>query len=257
MSLSFSIFAYGSLVGLSLGLIGSGGSIFAIPILIYGFGLPMSQAILVSLLVVAIIAIFGSGRQSLAGNVDWHAAILFSSIGAIISPLTIYLAHSINETLRLVFFSVLMLFISYTMSFCKMGKHQKNTNINNNAFFPNVVKTAAGSAAVGVLSGFFGVGGGFVIVPLLIMIFDMPYQRVVGTSLASIFMISTTTIVSSLFKGITIDWLLFFWFASGGLAGMLGGSFLLNIIPERIAKIAFSLITAVTAVLILVNPNIA
>jgi uncharacterized membrane protein YfcA len=108
---------YGSIVGLSLGLTGGGGSILAIPILVYGLGIPISQAVVISLLMVASIALFGAGRQSLSGNVDWRAALMFSVAGMIISPIVIYAAHDVNETLRLILFAVLMLFVAYKMAF--------------------------------------------------------------------------------------------------------------------------------------------
>lgn len=118
---------YGSIVGLSLGLTGGGGSILAIPILVYGLGMPMSQSVVISLLMVASIALFGAARQSFSGNVDWRAAILFSLAGMIISPLVIYIAHDVNETLRLILFAVLMLFVAYKMAFSGKKAHHRPT----------------------------------------------------------------------------------------------------------------------------------
>lgn len=244
---------YGSAVGLSLGLTGGGGSILAIPILVYGLGIPMSQAVVISLLMVASIALLGAGRQSLAGNVDWRAAVLFSLTGMLISPLVIYIAHDVNETLRLILFAVLMLFAAYKMAF-----GNKKTLISANApeappHQARTLKTAAGGAVAGALSGFFGVGGGFIIVPLLTMIFAMPYRKAVGTSLASIFLISMTAIAGAFLREVSIDGNLFALFVVGGLAGMLVGSALVNKIPERAAKVNFAVITATLAVYMLID----
>jgi hypothetical protein len=242
---------YGSIVGLSLGLTGGGGSILAIPILVYGLGIPMSQAVVISLLMVASIALFGTARQSFSGNVDWRAALMFSVAGMIISPLVIYVAHDVNETLRLILFAVLMLFVAYKMAFS--GKKAASPINALSVHQPSVIKTAMGGATAGALSGFFGVGGGFIIVPLLTMIFSMPYRKAVSTSLAAIFLISTTAVVGAYLKGISLDWSLFTLFVGGGLAGMLAGTALVNFIPERTAKIIFASITATLAVYMLID----
>lgn len=243
--------AYGAIVGLSLGLTGGGGSILAIPILVYGLGIPISQAVVISLLMVASIALFGACRQYLAGNVDWRAALMFSLVGMIISPLIIYAAHDVNETLRLILFAVLMLFVAYKMVFSS----KKNTSSAStlNLHRPSRIKMVGGGAAAGALSGFFGVGGGFIIVPLLTMMFAMPYRKAVSTSLAAIFLISITAVAGAYLKGIFLDWSLFTLFVAGGLAGMLVGSAMVNIIPERTAKIIFAAITAILAVYMLID----
>jgi len=242
---------YGSIVGFSLGLTGGGGSILAIPIFVYGLGIPMSQAVVMSLLMVASIALVGTTRQSFSRNVDWRVAILFSLTGMIISPLVIYIAHDVNETLRLILFAILMLFVAYKMAF-SVQKNPAPTNALS-VYQPSAIKTAMGGAAAGALSGFFGVGGGFIIVPLLIMIFAMPYRKAVSTSLAAIFLISTTAVAGAYLKGSAFDWGLFTLFVAGGLAGMFAGTALINFIPERMAKIMFSAITALLAVGMLVD----
>ena len=245
------IVVYGSIVGLSLGLTGGGGSILAIPILIYGLGVPVSQAIVISLLMVASIALLGAGRQSFAGNVDWRSAILFSITGMIVSPLVIYAAHDVNETFRLVLFALLMLFVAYRMTFSSQKPLASiAASVVHQA---RAIKMVAGGTAAGALSGFFGVGGGFIIVPLLIMIFTMPYRKAVSTSLAVIFLISTTAVAGALIKEISIDWSLFAQFVVGGLVGMLIGSTAVNIIPEHIAKRTFAAITAALAIFMLID----
>jgi hypothetical protein len=242
---------YGSIVGLSLGLTGGGGSILAIPILVYGLGIPMSQAVVISLLMVAIISLFGATKQSFSGDVDWRAAILFSIAGMIISPIIIYVTQDVNETLRIILFSVLMLFIAYKMAF---SGEKIQAPINTlSVHKPSIIKVVMGGSAAGALSGFFGVGGGFIIVPLLTMIFTMPYRKAISTSLAAIFLISTTAVAGAYLKGIFLDWNLFTLFVVGGLAGMLAGTALVNFIPERTAKIIFASITATLAVYMLID----
>ncbi len=243
--------AYGAAVGLSLGLTGGGGSILAIPILVYGLGIPMSQAVVISLLIVASIALFGAARQSLSANVDWRVAILFSITGMLVSPVVIYAVHDVNEKLRLTLFSGLMLFVAYKMAFSSK-KNLAPTNVIG-AQQPDTMRTAMGGAIAGALSGFFGVGGGFIIVPLLTAIFAIPYRKAVSTSLASIFLISSTAVAGAYIKGISVDWRLFIPFVAGGLAGMLAGAALVNFIPEQAAKRVFAAIVASLAIFMLID----
>lgn len=242
---------YGSIVGLSLGLTGGGGSILAIPILVYGLDIPVSQAVVLSLLMVASIALLGAAKQSFSGNVDWQAAILFSLAGMIISPIVIYVTQDVNETLRLILFAVLMLFVAYKMAFS--GEKSSASSNTRSVHKASAIKVATGGAAAGALSGFFGVGGGFIIVPLLTMIFAMPYRKAVSTSLAVIFLISITAVAGAYLKDMTLDWSLFTLFVVGGLVGMLVGVTLVNFIPEHIAKVIFASITAILAAYMLID----
>lgn len=100
---------------------------------------------------------------------------------------------------------------------------------------------------------FFGVGGGFVIVPLLTLIFGMPYRQAVGTSLASIALISSSALAGHFLKGVTLDAGLLLNFTGGGALGLMSGIAVLHTIPERAAKLTFAVITAVLAVFMLVD----
>lgn len=255
MAFSLVTIGYGSLVGLSLGLTGGGGSILAIPILVYGLHVQINQATIISLLMVATIALFGAGRQTTSRNVDWQAAFLFSLSGMIVSPVAIFFAHGIDSSLRLILFSILMLFVGFKMA--RNGKQQslqiKIDDLAPGQKVAQTIKMGLGGAGAGILSGFFGVGGGFIIVPLLIMIFSMPYPKAVGTSLASIFMISLTAATGAFIKGISIDAFLFLPFVGGGLIGMLAGSALVNSIPEKLTKMIFASITITLALFMLID----
>jgi uncharacterized membrane protein YfcA len=243
---------YGSIVGLSLGLTGSGGSILAIPLLVYGLGMPLSQAIVVSLLMVATIALFGAARQSFSKNVDWRAAILFSLSGVIVSPIVIQLAYDVDDKLRLLLFAGLMLIVAFRMGF---GRPQIPSGHapSQARSLSGAIKIIGGGAVAGALSGFFGVGGGFVIVPLLTMIFNMPYRVAVGTSLASISLISIAAVSGAFMKGITVDWSLFAGFVAGGALGMLAGSAFVNKIPDHLAKMIFAAVISALGIFMLIE----
>lgn len=246
------LIGFGALVGLSLGLTGSGGSIFAIPLLAYGAGMPMQQALAVSLLMVASIAAFGAVRQTMTKQIDWRAAILFSLGGVIISPLVVAFTHDVNETARLILFALLMLVVAWRMIQTSKNLTPENT-LKHEKSNPNFIKIAVGGGVAGTLAGFFGVGGGFIIVPLLTLIFAMPYAQAVGTSLASIALISSSALAGHFIKGVTLDMGMLVNFIGGGAFGMLLGIFVMNKIPERMAKRVFAAITAALAIFMLVD----
>lgn len=246
------LIGFGALVGLSLGLTGSGGSILAIPLLVYGAGLPMQQALAVSLVMVASIAAFGALRQTITKQINWRAAILFSLGGIMISPLVVTLTHDVDEPLRLILFALLMLIVAWRMA--RPSKRPAPENIINYENPPSgFIKVAVGGGVAGTLAGFFGVGGGFIIVPLLILIFAMPYAQAVGTSLASIALISSSALAGHFIKGVTLDVDMLINFIGGGAFGMLVGAFVMNKIPERMAKRVFAAITAVLAIFMLID----
>lgn len=242
----------GFIVGISLGLTGSGGSILAIPLLVYILKVPMIEAIYISLLMVASIALFGAIRQSFGKNVDWKSAILFSLMGMIIAPLVVHFSKNIDEEFRLILFAGLMLFASYRML---SSRHQVPQAIETQMrhSFSSIAKISGGGAAAGALSGFFGVGGGFIIVPLLTLIFKMPYRMAVGTSLACIFMISLSAVSGALLSDSNINLPLFVNFLIGGVIGILSGSWLVNRLDNKKCKIIFAALTAAMAVFMLID----
>lgn len=241
---------FGALVGFSLGLTGSGGSILAIPLLVYGAGLPMPQALTVSLLMVAIIAVVGAIRQTITRQINWRAALLFSLGGIIISPLVVTATHDVDESLRLILFAILMLIVAWRMAWTSNRSGSEDA-FSHESPSPHFIKIALGGGIAGTLAGFFGVGGGFIIVPLLTLIFAMPYTQAVGTSLASIALISSSALGGHFIKGATLDIGMLMNFIGGGTLGMLLGIFAMNKIPERMAKRIFAALTAALAIFML------
>lgn len=248
MSFDPATIGFGALVGLSLGLTGSGGSILAIPLLVYGLGLPIQDALPVSLLMVAAIAAFGAARQSAAHAVDWRAAVLFSLTGMAVSPLVVAATHDANETLRLVLFALLMLFVAV-----RMVLPRRALIIPAHDARHNILPMAAGGAVAGALAGFFGVGGGFIIIPLLSLIFAMPYKIAVGTSLACIALIASAALAGQFAAGARFDIPLVLPFIGGGLLGLMAGTALVNRIDEKISRRVFAGITILLALFMLAD----
>lgn len=178
MSYAFCIGLFlSSAIGLSLGLIGGGGSILTVPILVYFLGVETREAVGMSLAVVGATSLFGAFLHYRKNNVDFPTALLFGIsgiIGAFIgSPLT----HFISPKILLLIFAALMFVVAFSMLW------RKRNSDSEKIYETNFYKAITAGFGVGVLTGFLGVGGGFLIVPALVFFGGLPMKTAIGTSL--------------------------------------------------------------------------
>ncbi len=236
---------FGAVVGFSLGLTGGGGSIFAVPLLVYGLGVRTREAIGVSLAAVGATALVGGLRRLAHGEVEVLTGLLFAAAGMLGAPAGSWLGRRVPEGVLLLLFAVLMVLVAVRM-WVQASRRPEETRALRGASVgpidesgpscrrdPNgrlhltsrcfVVLVVAGLAA-GVLSGLFGVGGGFVIVPALVLVTGMGIYRAVATSLLVIALVSASGVASQLAAGRPLPWALTGLFVAGGLAGMELGS---------------------------------
>lgn len=210
----------GSLVGFSLGLFGGGGSILAVPLMVYVVGVPEAHvAIGTSALAVAANAGAGLVSHALRGNVIWRCAIMFSLAGVAGAFLGSSLGKALDGRKLLFLFALLMAFVAARMLRARNRDGQPGAGCNRG----NAPKVLAAGGATGLLSGFFGIGGGFLIVPGLIASTGMPILNAIGTSLAAVTAFGLTTAANYAFSGL-VDWALAGIFVAGGIAGGFAGS---------------------------------
>lgn len=232
--------ALGTIVGFSLGLTGGGGAIFAVPLLVYGMAVDPRQAVGVSLITVAGTALVGFLQRAWAGQVEFPTGLLFAVAGMVTTPVGVWLSRQLPEAVLLVAFGVLMLVIALRM--WRKAQQQQPAPVcvpvNDNAgpvchrdpqgelklTSRCAMFLAAVGLGAGVLTGLFGVGGGFIIVPALIAFSGMGMQRAIGTSLLIITLISFTGIVTQLASGGTIPWSVTIPFLLGSVAGLFAGT---------------------------------
>jgi uncharacterized membrane protein YfcA len=214
-------------VGFSLGLTGGGGSIFAVPILIYGLGVPVRTAIGLSLAVVGLTAGFGAAMRLRTGDVDLRAGLVFSIAGMLFAPLGSWMGGFVSSAWLLSVFALLMGFVGWRMW---SGKAETTDTpgpcvlLGNGRLGPGChARLSAAGALTGVLSGLFGVGGGFVIVPALLYVTGTSIHRAVATSLLVVFLISISGVAAKLAQGLEFPMPLALVFPLGGLAGMMAG----------------------------------
>jgi uncharacterized membrane protein YfcA len=211
--------ASGSLVGFSLGLVGGGGSILAVPLMVYlvGVGNP-HLAIGTSAFAVAVNAGANLVNHARAGNVKWRCAGVFAAAGVVGALLGSTLGKWVDGQRLLALFAILMLVVAALM----LRKRSTAGNPDVVLHRGNAGKLVASGAFVGTLSGFFGIGGGFLIVPGLMAATGMPILNAVGSSLVGVTAFGLTTAFNYAVSG-WVDWLLASVFVAGGIAGgMLG-----------------------------------
>lgn len=245
-----SIFS-GAIVGFVLGLLGGGGSILAVPLLLYVVGINDPHVVIgTTALAVAINAYANLIPHSRAGNVQWKAAIVFAIPGA----LSAYTGSLIGKLLpgkQLLFlFAILMIVMAVKMALPKKEERSQADNLKNQIKMPQLVIMAI---LVGLLSGFFGIGGGFLIVPGLIFAARMSMISAIGSSLVSVGTFGLTTAVSYSLSGL-INWWVMLAFVGGGVGGGMVGARLAACLSkqQRTLQYVFSGVVMFVAIYMLI-----
>jgi uncharacterized membrane protein YfcA len=219
---------YGCVIGCSLGLTGGGGSIFAVPLLIYGLHVDVREAVGISLAAVGLTAFFGVLIRLKKETPDLRNGLAFALSGMVGAPVGTWLGSILDERFTLQAFAVLMVIVGLRMW---RVKNVSLPSLNEKIELP-YLWSRKGFAflmmglAVGVLSGIFGVGGGFLIVPALTIFGGMTIHRAVATSLMVISLICLSGVGSYLIGGEEIPLRLTGLFVGGGIVGMIGGNWL-------------------------------
>jgi uncharacterized membrane protein YfcA len=252
----------GVVVGSALGLTGGGGSIFAVPLLIYVVGLTPARAMPISLVAVAISAGVG-GAQSVRDRLPvWQPTVLFALGGVLGAPLGILVGKHIDGRLLVGGFALLALTVGSLMWRSAMRSPVEATTARSRTEDPSAgwictllpngqmrfsLSCAGALAVVGVgtgfLSGLLGIGGGFLIVPALVLITRMEVHRAIATSLLIIAAIGSSGAFSAVLHG-QLDWSVLAPFAAGGAAGIVAG----RLLASRLAGPRLQQIFAVTIV---------
>ena len=210
----------GSLVGFSLGLVGGGGSILAVPLLVYVVGVSSPHiAIGTSAVAVAVNAALGLFGHARAGTVKWACASVFAIAGVAGAYLGSTLGKMFDGQRLLALFAVLMIVVGTLMLIRRNGEGDETVHLNAG----NSVALVGLGLGAGMLSGFFGIGGGFLIVPALILATGMPILSAVGSSLVAVTAFGLTTAINYAYSGL-VDWPLATIFITGGALGSFFGS---------------------------------
>lgn len=245
----------GSVVGLSLGLIGGGGSILAVPLLVYVVGVPSPHvAIGTSAVAVSLNALINLIGHAHSDNVKWRCAVVFAVFGVAGAALGAHFGKAIDGQALLVAFGALMIMIAMLMLRPKRSGENSTVRLNQHSAPGLLPRLAISGAAVGSLSGFFGIGGGFVIVPGLVAATSMPLINAIGSSLVSVAAFGATTAISYAASGL-VDWPLAALFIVGGIFGGFAGIRLARMLASnrRYLNFLFSGIVAVVGAYVIMK----
>lgn len=253
--MNFAIALPGALfVGFSLGVFGSGGSILTVPILVYLLGQNEKVAIASSLAIVGLVAAAGSLPYIKQKLVHWHTVLLFGAPGIVGTYFGAWSSTLVSGTVQLVTFAIVMLLASFLM--LKPIAHDDTAPSSPRAFY----KIAGDGLAVGTLTGFVGVGGGFLIVPALVLLGGLTMQRAVATSLVIITMKSAAGYLKYLdvldAEGLEPDLLIIGWFAVAGIIGSFAGNSVALMLPQEKLKTGFGIFLIIMAVFILAKSTV-
>lgn len=233
---------FGLAIGLLLGLVGGGGSILAVPALVYGIGQDVKTATTTSLLVVGATALAGSLAHARGGHVGWRCALAFSAIGGAGSFAGTALNRNLDGRAILLLFALVLLAAAAAML-----RKRPVGGRRPPAGWLRVVPVALG---VGALTGFFGVGGGFVIVPALVLLIGMPMELAVGTSLLVIALTSAVALSAHLASG-DVEWPVAATMTASAVGGAVAGSHVGGHVPQERLRQMFAALVAAIAVFLL------
>ena len=237
--------AFAGLIGLSLGLLGGGGSILAVPLLVYVAGLPANEAIATSLLVVGTTSAIAVVPHARAGRVRWRTGLIFGLAGMTGAYAGGRLAAYIPAGMLLAAFALMMLATAAAM----IRRRRTKTSTPVPHELP-VLQVLADGIAVGLVTGLVGAGGGFLVVPALVLLAGLPMPVAVGTSLVVIAMNSVTGFLGHM-QTVPIDWPLAAAVTVSAVLGSLAGGRLSGRIREDVLRRSFGWFVLAMGILVL------
>lgn len=237
------------LVGLTLGLLGGGGSILLLPLLVYVAGALPATAVALSLLVVAATSAAVLPAHARAGHVRWRTGLALGGAGVVGAYAGGLASRILPEWALLVGFAALMLWTSIAMLRGQRGS-TSTPDARAQEPRPSLPRALALGAGIGVLAGLLGAGGGFLVVPALALFAGLPMRAAIGTSLLVIAMQSTAGFLAHA-QHVPIDWQLAAWTGVPALVGGLVGARLSSRVPQARLRRAFAWLVLAVGVLVL------
>ena len=227
------------LIGLTLGLLGAGGSILMVPVLIYVLGIAAKPAIAMSLPIVGATSLVGAISHWRSGNVELRTAITFGAIAMVGSYAGARLSTFVTAGVQLTLLGLIMFGAAFSM-LRGSGNRAEAEDTAVPRTTKRIVLLGATALAVGVLTGLVGIGGGFLIVPALVLLARVPMKHAVGTSLVVIAMNAASGALG--YAGqYDVQWMFLITFTALAIAGILAGTYLVRFVSQGALRRAFAL----------------
>ncbi len=233
------------LIGVSLGLLGGGGSILTVPILTYVLGMEPQHAITASLFVVGVTSLVGMARHARAGRVAWRTGIGFGLAGMAGAFVGGLIGGQIPGVVLMLLFAAMMIVTSVAMM-----RGRKEAAASDGPPPHRGFRTIGEGFGVGFVTSLVGAGGGFLVVPALALLGGLPMAIAVGTSLLVIAMQSASGLVAHLFT-VSLDWPVVLAVTAAAIVGSFLGSALVGRIQERSLRKGFGVFVLLMGVVVL------
>jgi len=240
----------GIVIGLIVGAVGGGGAILALPVLVYVLGEQVGPASTASLIIIAIAAGVGAGALALRGHVCWRIALTFVAPAAVGSVLGTIGNHAVSAKVLILSFVPIML-VAATATWQRASQTAGDETGACPPARPRRIVIAG--VGVGVMTGFFGVGGGFVIVPVLTLWLGFSVRRAVATSLVIITLTGLVALASHLAAGAALNVSVTIALSAATAAGALIGSLLAQRVAQAALGRAFAVVVGLLAVFLLLD----
>ena len=245
-------YALAALVGLSLGLMGGGGSILTVPIFVYVLGYDPKLAIVMSLPVVGVTSLVGAAGHWRAGNVNLRTAALFGVVAMAGAYIGARLAVFLNGAVQLSLLAVVMLAAAISMFRSARRSPPAAVSPADGAHVMSLGLLLPVALCVGLMTGVVGIGGGFLVVPALVLLARIPMKQAVGTSLLVIAMNCASGFAG--YAGqVHVPWSYLAGFTAIAVLGILTGTYLVRYVSPRALKQAFAIFLLLMGTFILVK----
>jgi uncharacterized membrane protein YfcA len=238
----------GLAIGVIVGAVGGGGAILALPVLVYVLDEPVGPAATASLVVVSVAAAIGASSLARHGRVCWRIALTFAFPAAAGSLLGTLASRSVSATALILAFVPVML-LAAVLTWRRAGEGGEDGSCPH----PELGRIVVAGLGVGALTGFFGVGGGFVIVPVLTLWLHTPFRRAVATSLVVISITGVAALASHLVAGARPDLAITVTLSLATGAGALLGTQVAERLPQALLRRGFAVLVASVALGLLVD----
>ena len=259
----------GTLVGVVVGALGAGGGILAVPVLVHLLGQDPHDATAMSLIIVAITSLAGIRHHARVGNVAWYDGLVFAGVSAVGTVLGSRLQVFVDGDLLMVLLGVVLSVVAVVMLVKGLRDRRRENRgsadaASSDAIPADVVSPASSArrrtnwsaliatgTLTGLLTGFFGVGGGFIVVPMLVLALGLSMRRASGTSLLVMLMTTGIALASRVGTDVHIDWLVTLLFATASAVGAAaGGPLSARARPSTLTMLFAALLGSVAAVVL-------
>jgi len=237
------------MVGLSLGMLGGGGSVLTVPIFVYAGGFATKAAVAMSLPVVGVTSLVGALFRARSRNVDLRVAIIFGGVAMAGAYAGARIGVLLPGDVQLALLAVAMLAAAVAMF--RRSARSESAPVRSAASVDTRRLVVAG-LGVGLLTGVVGIGGGFLIVPALVLLMRVPMKQAIGTSLLVIAMNAAAALLGYVGR-VDMSWGYVGWFTVAAVAGIIAGTRLVRFVPTRALTRAFAVLLALVALFVLVE----